>query len=268
MRVNISMSSVVWATLFAYVALFSQSCDATNWYNKLKSFLRNPEEITKNAGVTGTDYKLFKTIMSIREIVDTEIPKAKRYKTSISKGSFEPNPYYNQTKEGFFIRGGELYTKFGTMDMYRSLSCSNLGFHRFQNNLFKNPNLNVGFCRVWDDSLKHKLFLPGKEQNGKSDSLSNVIPVAHLNNKLKGKKDVVVCCDVVGSEVLYDVNKVNGEKLPKPTFQNHGNYRSPENVRNAWEAMEKRFKKEDLFATIATYLNPFGGNNKNDFCDF
>ena len=271
-RIN-STKKVLTAALLTGGMFLSQGCEAKGW-SKFKSFFK-PQEITKNVGVTEEDYKSFKVIMKMYKIVDKERRKAKRHGRDVWSGREAhpgPNPYYNQTKKGFFIEGhSHLHTPFGEVQLtYSDDSLS------FRQSLFK--RLKTKFSHIWHRYGRHYGNKPLKYYVLKSNDTDlrafwDVVPNSSIHapkeyhdlfdevpdeeiHKVKGQ-DVHMECNYAGHYPVYELLEIEGQKLPKPERQSQSmkncRYQDLDDVENAWKAMEKRFKREKILKPLLSF---------------
>ena len=198
-------------------------------------------------------YDLFKKIQLIRSIAKNVAKQSKQlgHIRSIELGEEgwpDPNPFYDQTKQGMYLSidryPKKLGTPWGQIMVYGSGTPSTnltLAFMKnfklaFKRNACQDFNhLPMG---VYDSDKKNIKFYKVDAENNKTE-----IPRESLN-QYKGT-DTLITSNLCGCKSLYEILEVKGQPIPKlEQFNYYKDFRPYEHIKADWKSKIAQYKSD------------------------
>lgn len=187
----------------------------------------------------GMNYELFKRVQQICHIVD-----------SGATGWFDPNPFYGQTKNGFFLRvdgySDVLYTPWGEIRLFYKEEGKSEKFGAFCQLLIK--RLGLTFVRAIRPLLctkKTQFYIaPHGGDYTKGHEYVSMEPVSEESLKTAEGTDTWVYSDYSGCASFYALHAVDGQSLPEPNLLPRCQFTDYDAAKYSWATMMARYKAE------------------------
>lgn len=204
---------------------------------------------------TSGDYDQYLILQKIYDIAEQVIQEAKVYDVSLrsgKKGWSSPNPYYHQTRQGFFLTVGSypdsLWTPWGQIKLFGSGSGSYLGFMAVTQNFLKRFDWQFDTIQGLNSQERGLVFrelvhpFTGNEIH--NIARENVLtPISRDAIVAKQGKNVLIFADICGYDAIYKLFKVDHALLPDPIMLSKDQYRSYETINVLWKLMEDEYKQ-------------------------
>jgi hypothetical protein len=221
----------------------------------IKQYLKKTEE-----------YELFKVMHRIFDIahkVRKEFKPLDFFIRDGQKESSRPNPFYSQTKQGFFISADgtphELYTPWGKVMLFGGGCGKQLAFPAFCQAFLK--RFKISFAQVTTsgldtDKVKFRKLIC-KENSHEVINIKEMllldknISYRNIYKKISKEKlaalhgqEVLIFSDYCGYESLYKLHSVDDFILPEPELLPEKQYRSYKVTNIIWDILQDRYNEE------------------------
>jgi len=217
--------------------------------------------------VKGTgEYELFKVMQEIFKIAREVREEFKPLDFSIGdgqKGWPGSNPFYSQTKQGFFITTdstpNKLYTPWGYVMLFGGGYGKGWAFDAFSQAFLK--RFKTSFAYVTKSSLDRDRvkFYALKQQEGSQEVIDLKALLVSGNNEsyeniykelseeeieAQQGKDVLIHSNYCGCEAIYKLHEVNGHQLPEAEMLPYKDYRSYKVTKIIWDILQDQYNQE------------------------
>jgi len=212
------------------------------------------------------EYELFKIMQEIFKIAREVREEFEPLDFSIGDGQKlwpGSNPFYCQTKQGFFISTDmtpdKLYTPWGYVELFGGGCGKGWAFDVFNQAFLK--RFKTSFAYVTKSSLDRDRvkFYALKQQEGSQEvidlkallvsgnyeSYENIYrELSEEEIKAQQGKEIIIRSNYCGCESVYKLHEVNGHQLPEPEMLPWKKYRSYKVTNMIWDILQDRYNQE------------------------
>ncbi len=212
------------------------------------------------------EYKLFKAMQRIFEIAQ-EV----REEFNVlgirdrQEESPKPHPNYNQTKHGFFISAestpDRLYTPWGYVNLFNKGYGTGIAFKAFYQAFLK--RFKTSFFQFIKPSHVYypaDLYTLASHQHNGAQCIIDLkeflisgkeISPDTMYKELSEEevisqqgKEILIFSDIYGCELIYTLDEIDNNQLPKPEMLPAGNYRSYQSTKVIWHILQGLYDEE------------------------
>lgn len=210
-------------------------------------FVYAMDKISDHSGMT---HEFFKHVVQIRGIVEEERKTCVFHGVRVQPGAtgwLDPNPFYGQTKQGFFLRvdgrSDILYTPWGEIRLFFSEDGKKDAFVGFYQMLAK--RLGLTFVRaVRPLLLGDTAQFYALSHDGDLKKECSQISISEETLQAFEGTDTYVYSNCKGYAFIYAIHAIDGRPLPEPEALLRQHYADYDAVKYNWATMLCHYKAE------------------------